>query len=104
MYLVPAPGFETVERFLQDCEVIVESRVHQPHKDEIEGVREDPFVVLAILLYEDTVIWGIGWLDEAQIGTDDLGVRVLSGELAGPDSGACSNVQNLLWGLDWCFV
>lgn len=60
--------------------------------------------MLAVFFDEDAVIGGIGWLNETQIGPDDLSFWVLSGELAGPDSRTCANVQNFSWGSNWCFV
>lgn len=104
MYLHPAPRGEAVEGLLQDRVVVVESRIHQPHEDEVERVGEYPLIMLAVLLYENAIIGGIGRLDQAEIGPDDLRFRVLSRELAGPDSCTCSNVQNLSWRSNRSFI
>lgn len=95
MDLDPTPWLEVLERFLENREVVVERGIHEAHKDKIKGLREDPVVALAVLLNEGAVTWGIERLDQTEIGPDDLRFRMLSGELAGPDTRAGANVQNL---------
>lgn len=104
MYLDPTSRSKAVEGLLEDDRVVIESRIHQPQEDEIKWVGKNPLVELAVLLDEHAIVGGIDWLDEAEIGADDLRFRMLSGKLACPDSRTCSYVQDPSWCSNRSFV
>lgn len=104
MDLQPAARAEAIKGLLEDGEMVVERGIHQAHEYQIEGVGENPLVVLAVLLDERAVTRGIDWLDKAEVGSDDLRVGVLTGKLAGPDSCAGTDIQDLAWSSNRSFA
>jgi hypothetical protein len=74
---------------------VVKAGIHGAQMDEIKRVREVDPVVLGVLLHPLHVGMPAPGLDLAEVGPDDVDVRVLLGKFEGPDAGAGADVQDI---------